>query len=612
MTTELLSRKALGQRTDNFQGMKNLLEAVEELALEAGQSLREEFYRAGGPRGSGDKADIDEEIEAFLSERLRALLPGSAVVGEELGESGPEGAEYCWLVDPHDGTSAFLRGFRGSSVSVGLIHHHQPVLGVVYAPLYPNDSGDMISGGPGLGLRRQREPLQPVQRSGPLTERDIVVISQDADQRSEANALVTAPARFLGMPSIAYRLALTAIGDARVGQSLVYLNAHDVAAGHALLMAAGKRLFPWHDDIEAPIVYRPTFDPTIVLGGDRDAVVELRKPEPREVLKTARTSSLSPLPASRRWKAAGLLLERAQGVLLGQVAGDSLGSLVEFKPASTIASLFQEGPDELRDGGVWHTLAGQPTDDGEMMLALARQLIEDGVYREERVFASYRRWRKSDPFDIGRATSSALEGAPIADSQANGSLMRCSPLGLVFSPLELERIAPLDSSLTHPHALCRECCRTFTQTISRGVAGAEVDEALEVALAEAAPEVQEFLREARSGPPREFFHQMGWIRIAFVNAFSHLYRKTPLRQAVIATVRQGGDTDTNGAIVGALLGAFQGLSAVPEQWRLSIQTCRPARALRYSKQPRPREYWPVDVLNLAELLLEIRCKGLSD
>lgn len=588
--------------------MLSLLEAVEELALEAGRSIRDEFYLPSGPRGFGDKADIDAEVEAFLSERLRALLPGSAVVGEELGESGPAGADYCWLLDPHDGTSAFLRGFRGSTVSIGLLHHNQPVLGVVYAPLYPNDSGDLISGGPGLGLRRQGKPFQPVTRSGPLLPSDIVVISQDADQRSEANALAMSPARFLAMPSIAYRLALTATGDVRAGQSLVYLNAHDIAAGHALLLAAGKRLVDWNGDVDAPIPYRPVIDVSMVLGGDLDAILELRQPEPRELLKTARTSHLSPLPTSRRWKARGLRLDRAQGVLLGQIAGDSLGSLVEFKTASVIASLFPEGPTELRDGGVWHTLAGQPTDDSEMMLALTRRLIEDGDYRQERVLASYRHWRASDPFDIGRATASALEGEPILDSQANGSLMRCSPLGLAFGSEELATIAQLDSSLTHPHRLCGECCRTFTQTISRGVAGASAADALKLAWDEAAPEVKELLSEAQTGPPQEFFHQMGWIRIAFVNAFAHLYRETPLRDAVISTVREGGDTDTNGAIVGALLGAFQGLSAVPEQWRLSIQTCRPVRALRHSKQPRPREYWPVDVLNLAELLIESRCR----
>ncbi|MCY1365910.1 Fructose-1,6-bisphosphatase/inositol-1-monophosphatase [compost metagenome] len=56
--------------------------------------------------------------------------------GEETG-SRLTGHEYCWVVDPNDGTSDFLRGRRGSAVSVGLLHNAVPVLGVVYAPVTP-------------------------------------------------------------------------------------------------------------------------------------------------------------------------------------------------------------------------------------------------------------------------------------------------------------------------------------------------------------------------------------------------------------------------------------------------------------------------------------------
>ena len=63
------------------------------------------------------------------------------------------------------------------------------------------------------------------------------------------------------------------------------------------------------------------------------------------------------------------VVRRAQGCLLGQVAGDSLGSLVEFKDASAIRKLYPDGVRELADGGVWDTLAGQPTDDSEIRRA---------------------------------------------------------------------------------------------------------------------------------------------------------------------------------------------------------------------------------------------------
>ena len=70
---------------------------------------------------------------------------------------------------------------------------------------------------------------------------------------------------------------------------------------------------------------------------------------------------------------------RAQGCLLGQLAGDALGSLVEFQSPEEIHRSYPEGVRELADGGTWNTIAGQPTDDSEMALLLARMQTERGA-----------------------------------------------------------------------------------------------------------------------------------------------------------------------------------------------------------------------------------------
>lgn len=67
------------------------------------------------------------------------------------------------------------------------------------------------------------------------------------------------------------------------------------------------------------------------------------------------------------------------------------------------------------------------------------------------------------------------------------------------------------------------------------------------------------------------------------------------------TVSRGGDTDTNAAICGALLGAHQGREAIPRQWRNAVLSCRPVAAPGIL-HPRPQEYWPDDALDLAEAL----------
>jgi hypothetical protein len=74
--------------------------------------------------------------------------------------------------------------------------------------------------------------------------------------------------------------------------------------------------------------------------------------------------------------------------------------------------------------------------------------------------------------------------------------------------------------------------------------------------------------------------------------------------ALVGTVARGGDTDTNAATAGALLGAALGREAIPSRWILPVLACRPlaeAGALR----PRPMTCWPDDVLEISEALLNL-------
>ena len=303
------------------------------------------------------------------------------------------------------------------------------------------------------------------------------------------------------------------------------------------------------------------------------------------------------------------VLSRAQGCLLGQIAGDSLGSLVEFKRASTIRKLYPDGVQELADGGVWGTLAGQPTDDSEMALALARSLVRNGGFSIQDVHASYVRWHDSDPFDIGGTTVCGLRGNPILDSQANGALMRVSPLGIFgwsMKPEALAKLAAEDAALTHPHRICQQVSGLYATAIAEAVREELAPRTVYDRMAARAEQwdvdeaIRERIEEAENHRPPEYYHQMGWVLTAFQNALYELLHARTLEEGVTKTVHCGGDTDTNGAICGALLGAVYGRDAVPDQWAGRIAKCRPTAE---TTQPRPREYWPDDALHLAEDLI---------
>lgn len=213
------------------------LKPVTNIVLSAGELLSAEWDRPDGPRGKGDKAEVDAEIETVLRAQLLALLDCD-FWGEETG-TRLTGHEYCWVVDPNDGTTDFLLGRKGSAIAVGLLHNAIPVLGVVYAPVTPDRGRDCISWAEGCKsvLRNGLEVASRLEQAS-LTASDIVLVSTAAANKPELNAELCAPAGFVPMPSIAYRLARVAVGDAVACTALVPVSAHDVVAGHALLIGA--------------------------------------------------------------------------------------------------------------------------------------------------------------------------------------------------------------------------------------------------------------------------------------------------------------------------------------------------------------------------------------
>jgi ADP-ribosylglycohydrolase len=163
--------------------------------------------------------------------------------------------------------------------------------------------------------------------------------------------------------------------------------------------------------------------------------------------------------------------------------------------------------------------------------------------------------------------------------------------------------------LSHPHPVCRAACAAFAGAISAALYGADRRGMMEAAvrIADAAGSdaaaVGAALRQAAAGvPPGDFQHQMGWVLIALQNAFFHLAAGTAAEPALVTTVGQGGDTDTNAAIAGALLGAADGRTSLPVRWVMPVLTCRPDPGL-HPARPRPDEYWPDDLLDLTEALL---------
>lgn len=632
------------------------LEAALGVALDAVEAARTillaECARPDGPRGEIGRCPADDESEWAIREVLLRAYPRWGFLGEETGScTAAERERHVWFVDPNDGTTTMQRGYRGHAISIGLVRDGVPVLGVVCAVDAPDDEGDLIVWAEGCGpIRRNGVALQSRTWPDALRPHDLVGVSQAANRNPVGYLACVTPSRFVGVPSIAYRLALVAVGEHVATASLNFLSAWDYAAGHALIRAAGGVVVDEHGaDLTYPAEGRGTTSQ--LFAGGRAVVDELLR-RPWDRVSRSGFGEAAPPPEAYPVRAvpgklvhAAGVLSRAQGCILGQLAGDALGALVEFESASSIAASYPDGgPRVLADGGPYRITAGQPTDDSELALALARSLIARGDFDLEAVAARYAAWyhgwTHSDepvacshawcrPFDVGATTAQALgairaddvqqgkaasraRAAANPDSQANGALMRISPLGIWGALRDPDLVAAAardDASLTHPHPVCQDVSAVFAVTLAAAIRdGLSPVDTHAFALhslhqASADESVLQAVARANSDPPTDFQTAQGWVLVALQNAFYQLLHASSLEEGLVATVRAGGDTDTNAAICGALLGAIHGRAAIPNQWQAMVLSCRPMPAQPTIAQPRPALCWPTDALTLAERLL---------
>ena len=308
---------------------------------------------------------------------------------------------------------------------------------------------------------------------------------------------------------------------------------------------------------------------------------------------------------------------RACGCLAGQFCGDAFGAQYEFMPEAQIAALMKANGDEtMAASSVWNTLPGQITDDSEMALALASSIIDKYAYDAKTARKYYVDWMESRPFDIGHTTISGLRGLPTQGSQANGALMRVSPLAVYLAADDAaktgdwtfcDQCAAKDAAITHANPVCVQAnvlyVRFCTALISQGSDVRGLYEKLKMWAAEIESDkiLIEAIEAAAAEPPQDYARQQGWVKTAFHNAVYQLLHAQSPAEAIIDTVRRGGDTDTNGAIAGALVGARFGYEAFPKDWLDKVNGCRPG-----GSEPRPERYWVKDVRGLARKLLSAR------
>lgn len=298
--------------------------------------------------------------------------------------------------------------------------------------------------------------------------------------------------------------------------------------------------------------------------------------------------------------------DRLRGVIVGAAVGDALGMPLEFGSAAPVERLIRT----MRPGRL---PAGSFTDDTEMALALAESLLNSFDLEPDDLAQRFSAWYRSNPPDVGVHTANVLQrissGIPwqqaVEEVQkanphnaGNGSLMRCYPVAVACWQ-DLERLihqSRLQSQVTHPHSDCLDACAFVNVMIYYLVHGDSPQQAYQHAL-DRVTLSENFRNTVLLAPrrKRDELRNTGWVRHTLESALWGLLNTSSFEDALVQVINLGADTDTTGAVTGALAGAAYGLSAIPVDWK---------NALRGEYPIKSGKIWRLDdFINLADQLM---------
>jgi len=302
--------------------------------------------------------------------------------------------------------------------------------------------------------------------------------------------------------------------------------------------------------------------------------------------------------------------DRVAGAIIGHALGDALGAPVEFPPFPQYTGVLDMPIRRNSRAYGWQNSAvGQTTDDTDMAICLLRTLGEG--YTREKAVVEYMNWVNNN-FDKTIPGNSPFTGANTRNlfllsgksqpslklynarskkwlgdetsrnsKQSNGCLMRAYPLAFSSDP----GLVKLDCELTNPNPICLEAVEAYVAALRLALGGrSKTAIKQKVAGLIKHRDLVGAYDQACNNTFRDITESRGWVAHAFYCAFWALFNFEDYKSGVDAVVSLGpeagvkakfcfpgkwkrtevicGDTDTNGAIAGALMGAYYGITEI--------------------------------------------------
>ncbi len=253
----------MNAQNHSLVSLHDLRAAVIALARQAGEAIMAVYASDFAVHDKADASPVttaDTQAEALILAGLARLTPHIPVVSEEAAAAGRipslNGVQQFWLVDPLDGTKEFINRNGEFTVNIALIENHQPVLGVVLAPAL-GKTGRLYSGARGLGAQVEDEQgCRAIHCRIPSPAVGMTIVASRSHGDAAALDAFFAERqikvdRLLAAGS-SLKLCLVAAGEADLYPRLGRTMEWDIAAGHALLAAAGGQVLTLAD---VPLIY---------------------------------------------------------------------------------------------------------------------------------------------------------------------------------------------------------------------------------------------------------------------------------------------------------------------------------------------------------------------
>lgn len=221
------------------------LDTLTPLIREAGQVIMDIYATDFDVSRKGDDSPVtqaDQRAEAVILAGLSRAMPGIPVVAEEAVSAGqiPEVGDRFFLVDPLDGTKEFISRNGEFTVNIALIERGYPVLGLVLAPAV----GRLFGGAQGVGAWvEDAAGRRPIHCRAVPSQGLTVVASRSHGDEAALDAFLngrTVASRTNAGSSL--KLCLVAAGEADLYPRLGRTMEWDIAAGDAVLRAAGGQV----------------------------------------------------------------------------------------------------------------------------------------------------------------------------------------------------------------------------------------------------------------------------------------------------------------------------------------------------------------------------------